>query len=100
MVFDLTGNHSRRDVTIDTDSSVVQDEDMTWVPGRSLPNSAQMEQWTDVGGAVARWGNRHIAGGQPTSLFQLDLRIGRYTLTSTANGQVSHGTCGGPGPTS
>ena len=100
VVFNLSGNHSQHEITIDTDSGIVRDADLTFAPGAGTPGSEDLKQWTDVAGPVARWGNRHARSGQPTSVFRLDLGTGRYTLTSTANGEVSHGACGGSGPTS
>lgn len=96
VVFDATGSHHGREVSIDADHERARDDDMTWTNGARTPGQGNLEQWVHIEGDVASWGNRLVQSGAVTSTFELDLRTGRYTITSTANGQISHGICRGP----
>ena len=93
VIFDLSGNQRHRQVSIDLDHGTVHDEDLAWTNRARVPGPGGFQQWVTMDGHVATWGQRHPNGGDPTSVFELDLRTGRYTLTSTTNGRVSHGTC-------
>ena len=100
VTFDLSGNQRHRQVSIDLDHRTVRDEDLAWTNGARVPGPGAFEQWVRMDGHVASWGERRTNTGEPSSVFELDLQTGRYALTSTANGRVSHGTCAGFGLTS
>lgn len=100
VIFDLSGNQRHRHVSIDLDHGTVRDENLAWTNGAEVAGPGAFEQWVRLDDHIASWGERRTNGGEPTSIFQLDLRTGRYALTSTANGRVSHGTCAGLGLTS
>lgn len=93
VIFDPSGSQRLHLVTVDTEQKVVHDDDLTWVDGAANPASANLEEWAQVQDGVVSWGNRHTGPGAATSVFELNLQTGHYTLTSAANGRVSHGFC-------
>lgn len=73
---------------------------MTTGNGVKTPDAANLEEWVQIDGGLAAWGNRHADGSGFTSRFELKLQTGTFTITSTANGQIAHGWCHGPALTS
>lgn len=97
VVFDLTGHRPHNTITLDKDQGTVRDDGKDWLNGMTTPSARNLEQWVHVSDDMVTWGNQTDDGNRPTSLFQLDLRTGQYTATSTTNGRFSHGLCSGPG---
>jgi hypothetical protein len=82
--------------------STVSSATTTWrrATASKRPTQRILEEWVQIDGGLAAWGNRHADGSGFTSRFELKLQTGTFTITSTANGQIAHGWCHGRALTS
>ena len=100
VVFKVTGRATHHVIVVDTEHGIVRYDDMTTGNGVKTPDAENLEEWVQIDGGLAAWGNRHADGSGFTSRFELKLQTGTFTITSTANGQIAHGWCHGPALTS
>lgn len=90
---DHTGEHTRRNLRIDTDARVVHDNTMTFVDGITSPLAPNLEEFVEVNQGVATWGNRKKTDKAGAGVFTLNLANGNYGMFSRIRGRLHHGTC-------
>ena len=93
VTFERSGSTSLRRVHIDTDARTLNDNEMSYADGNTIPYASNVEQFVDVGTGRITWGGRVKNTSKSAGVFTIDTLTGRYTFTSRFRGLLGQGTC-------